>query len=738
MSRYDFVPDGNPRLDGQITIASARVGVRGISGDEAFAKSTRLRRGQILAEKYEIDGFLGRGGMGEVVSAKQLTLNRRVAIKVLTGAGDGDERVARFLREARATARIESEHAARIIDVGELDDGTPYFVMEYLEGKDLQHLLSESGPFSLQMAANVIIQACAALAAAHAHQIVHRDIKPSNLFVTRRPDGTLLLKVLDFGISKVVETPGDSALTQMSARFGTPPYMSPEQIRSSARVDHQTDIWSLGVVLYELLAGVLPFDAPTRDEVFARIEEASPRPIGERCPELPVEVARLIEGCLERDCAARISDVGEIAGILEPFASEDARPLVRSIERLLAGRAIASARSSPEIQGEVTVDRIDTEATWPPELPSAAQPLATTEPALVREEGWIGKVLPGGLSIERCIGQGSMGAVYKAVRDTGEPVAVKLILASLVDDRLARERFSREATAVASLSNRHVVRIVDPGLGEMDGYLFIAMELLQGQTLGDWIGARGPLSPAVAALAFVQVCEGLSEAHGRALVHRDIKPANLFLHETKDGEIVIKVCDFGIAKLDQARGAAAGEQALTGAWQVIGTPVYMSPEHISDPRSVSARSDVWSVSVSLYEALAGVRPWPSPVTARGLVTAILAGDARPLGELAPWLDPDLVRVVHRGLEPRPEARWESVEELGRALLPFTEGKVRLDREALESRPDIAPSRPVSPPAQPLVRRSSRRSWVLAAVALATVVGGSVLAKGCAGKGPDIA
>jgi serine/threonine protein kinase len=692
----------------------------------------RLREGQIIAEKYKIDGFLGRGGMGEVVSAKQLTLNRRVAIKVLTGAGTGDERVARFVREAQATARIESEHAARVIDFGDLEDGTPYFVMEYLEGKDLQEMLSTTGRFSMQMAADVAIQTCEALATAHAQQIVHRDIKPANLFVTHRPDGSLLLKVLDFGISKVITDPGNAALTQASAQFGTPPYMSPEQIRSSGLVDHRTDIWSLGVVLYELLAGERPFDASTRGEVFAHIERGSPRSILELRPDVPAAVAALIEGCLERECAARISDVGEIAEILEPFASEDIRPLVRRIERILAGRPLsrANARTSPEPEADLTVERVNTEETRPPEPTPPAAPLATTELASGNAAVWLGRSLPSGLRIERCIGRGAMGEVHEAVRDSGERVAIKLILAEIASDPVARERFVREAKAASSLSSRHVVRIVDPGLGEMDGHPFIVMELLQGETLEDLIRSRGALSPRAVALAFTQVCEALAEAHGRALIHRDIKPSNLFLHEAPGGEIVLKICDFGIAKLGEAPTAAAGENGLTQAWQVLGSPAYMSPEQMSDAREVDARSDVWSVCVSLYEALAGARPWPRTMSAHDIGVVTATRGVPPLSEAAPWLDPALVGVVHRGLAYAKEARWASVEELAGALRPFTGGMMRLDREALAALPESSMSRSRA-------RRSGPRSWATIGVLLATLVGGAVVAKGFAGRRPDI-
>jgi serine/threonine-protein kinase len=228
--------------------------------------------------------------------------------------------VTRFSREARAAAKIKNEHVARVTDVGELENGTPYMVMEYLEGEDLAAWLTQRGPLSLQQAATLVLQACEALVAAHQLGIVHRDLKPANLFVTRRPNGSQSLKVLDFGISKM---DADVAMTQTSVVLGSPLYMSPEQLRSSKDVDARADIWSIGVILYQLLSGYLPFEGTTIAEVVAQVLECDPIPPTERCPDLPIEIETAISKCLTKDRDDRYQSINELAAVLARFAAPD-------------------------------------------------------------------------------------------------------------------------------------------------------------------------------------------------------------------------------------------------------------------------------------------------------------------------------------------------------------------------------------------------------------------------------
>jgi serine/threonine protein kinase len=281
--------------------------------------------GALIAGKYQVERLLGAGGMGIVVAARHLQLGQLVAVKFMRLEATKDANaVNRFLREARSAAALSSEHVTRVLDVGTLESGAPFMVMEYLAGADLRELLETNGPLSIPDAVGAVLQACEAIAEAHELGIIHRDLKPSNLFVTRRRDGTPLVKVLDFGISKKIELNTQGAresLTVSGAVIGSPLYMSPEQLRSAKAADARSDIWSLGVILYELLTARAPFGGETLGEVLARIVSESPQPIRQQRPDLPEALAALITQCLDRDVTRRVQSVGELMARLAPFAT---------------------------------------------------------------------------------------------------------------------------------------------------------------------------------------------------------------------------------------------------------------------------------------------------------------------------------------------------------------------------------------------------------------------------------
>lgn len=292
--------------------------------------------GTVLAGKYRVERLLGQGGMGVVVAAWHTSLHRHVALKFLSDEARADaEAVERFMREARAAVRLESEHVARIIDVSRMDNGAPYMVMELLEGGDLATVLHERGPLPFHVAVDYILEALDAIAEAHANGILHRDLKPSNLFVAERADGTTILKVLDFGVSKVTTSGVDSvdtpALTATTAVIGTPIYMSPEQVRSAKRVDARTDIWALGVILYELLAGAPPFTGESVGEVLAAILESKPPHIRERRPDVPDALEQVIAKCLVNNRDERIASAGDLATALAPYGTPRTRKCVERV-----------------------------------------------------------------------------------------------------------------------------------------------------------------------------------------------------------------------------------------------------------------------------------------------------------------------------------------------------------------------------------------------------------------------
>jgi eukaryotic-like serine/threonine-protein kinase len=343
--------------------------------------------GDLIAQKYRLEDVAGEGGMGIVYAAEHVVLKQRVAVKVLVPDAAGSEAmVERFAREARAAARIVSEHVARVLDAGSLSTGAPFLVMEFLEGCDLEELAALQKTLAVRDVTEYAIQALEGLAHAHAVGIVHRDLKPANLFLACRPDGTNVIKLLDFGISKAMTgKPEDKRLTGHHV-LGSPVYMSPEQLRNAPDIDPRADLWSLGVVMYELLAGHPPFDGEGVGEIFAAILEQSPVPLYEICPGVPVALSDIIGKCLERDPADRWANAGELARALAPFGRDPASPLVERAELVLA-RARSMKQQSTPLEMQRLVQAID-DAAWraittatksAPPLPlSRRKPLAET------------------------------------------------------------------------------------------------------------------------------------------------------------------------------------------------------------------------------------------------------------------------------------------------------------------------------------------------------------------------
>jgi serine/threonine-protein kinase len=292
--------------------------------------------GEAIAGKYEVERVLGVGGMGVVLAARHVQLGQRVAIKFMHAESARDPSAAgRFLREARAAVALTSEHVTRVLDVGTLESGAPYMVMEYLAGIDLGDVIKDRGPMAVSDAVGVILQASEAIAEAHAVGIIHRDLKPSNLFVTARRDGTKVIKVLDFGISKAVDfnTVGvEKNLTASGLVMGSPCYMSPEQVRSARTVDARADVWALGAIAFELVTGVRPFEGDTLGETFARILSDDAPTVRQYRPDVPEGFSAVVGRCLERRLDARIQNVGELASMLLPFGSQD---MAGSVERIL-------------------------------------------------------------------------------------------------------------------------------------------------------------------------------------------------------------------------------------------------------------------------------------------------------------------------------------------------------------------------------------------------------------------
>ncbi len=325
--------------------------------------------------------------MGVVVAAEHIALGGRVAIKYLQPeALSNAEIVERFLREGRAARRIQSDHVARVFDVGTLPDGAPYLVMEHLDGEDLGALLASKGPLPIMDVVGYVLETCEALAEAHHKGIVHRDLKPSNLFLTRMSDGTSTIKVIDFGVSKVMPTavdPGGGHITRTAVMMGSPYYMAPEQMSSARDVDPRADIWSLGIILYQLLAGDPPFVGETLMEIYDAML-AGPKPLRVVRAEVPEVLEQVIARCLRRKVSERWNHVGELAAALAPFGPSEAWGSVERIKRSMRA-SIAEAKPAKVHRGTPSTrpDAPTMDATPRlPEIPKLEPPPVIGEPTV--------------------------------------------------------------------------------------------------------------------------------------------------------------------------------------------------------------------------------------------------------------------------------------------------------------------------------------------------------------------
>jgi serine/threonine-protein kinase len=336
-------------------------------GPDSQSEPLPLSVGSVLDGRFVVEKMLGAGGMGDVVRAKSLSLEERVAIKLLLpGRADADARH-RLVREARLAVKIRSDHVVRILDVVNTGPNAPYIVMEHLEGYDLARRLESTGPLDASEAAGVILQACEAVGEAHYRGLAHRDIKPSNLFLVAKPGQPRFVKVLDFGISKVLDG-GTERLTASNALLGSPAYAAPEQLRDARSVDRRCDVWALGVVLYESLTGQLPFTGLTIAEVCMKILESAPAPIP-TARNVPQPMLAILERCLQKEAGQRFDNLGELAYALREFAPQVADttlgylrglgPPLPELPKEASSRAIAQADTVLTAQGQTFDTRAD-------------------------------------------------------------------------------------------------------------------------------------------------------------------------------------------------------------------------------------------------------------------------------------------------------------------------------------------------------------------------------------------
>ncbi|MEJ7733265.1 MAG: protein kinase [Polyangiaceae bacterium] len=398
--------------------------------DSPAQQASPVATGEVIAGKYRVERVLGIGGMGVVVAATHLQLEQRVALKFLRAeARDNDEVVERFTREARAAAKISSEHVGRVIDVGQLESGELFMVMEHLEGHDLSSVLTTEGRLPFARAVDYVLQACEAVAEAHVHGIVHRDLKPANLFLARRVDGTEVIKVLDFGISKITQhRSGDASitdpkLTNPTAVMGSPLYMSPEQMHSSMRVDARSDIWALGIILYELVSGKTPFEAETIPLIHAAILHNAPPPLRERAVNAPARFEQIVQRCLEKDPAGRYQEIVDLVAALAPLSSRQGRISLGKVGRLRNMRTASDRPAGNALAPSVPSGPSSTVTSWGSAPKRTGMRTTGVVLAVAAFTGGAALVLGGIIPVPRFVAGLGAGEAASAAPETGHTAA---------------------------------------------------------------------------------------------------------------------------------------------------------------------------------------------------------------------------------------------------------------------------------------------------------------------------
>jgi serine/threonine protein kinase len=635
--------------------------------------------GKLVAGRYRLSSLIGIGGMSTVFRADDLE-GKPFAVKIMAPELLSGQAEQRFEREAKLVLGLSHPHVVTTLAAGRDEaTGAHFLVMPLLDGRDLDSVLEEYGALPPESAVRIALQAARGLAAAHQLGIVHRDVKPGNLLLD--PQGSeLVVKVCDFGIAK--QMGGGEALTSTGSQLGTPDYASPEQLRNAKESTERTDVWGLGATLYQMLCGAAPFAhiESVFDLIAAILSDEVPL-IQDRAPWIEPGLARAVHRALDRDPARRFASMSDFARALRPFAGGS--------ERLDEAQI---TRASAEIRAHVAERVVLDEA--PPEPPEAVLG-ANTEDKLALSGKWLSERY----RVIRWIGRGGMGSVYEVEDKAGHKLAAKVVSAGFAGaSPTALERFAREARAASKIQSPNVVRTLDAGADERLGLPFIIMELLRGIELSQVLKKEGALEPRVCVRLLLQAAAGVAVAHESGVIHRDIKPANLFLQiERESREVTVKVCDFGVAKrtrvLDEK--ALTSQLSLTRTGGMVGSPMYMSPEQAKNAKAVDARTDVWSLSVVLWEALSGQRLWGAPNSLGELIVAICTEPIPQLNLIAPWIPSDLARVVHRGLERDPALRPGNVRELIAELAPFSGGSDRVHESELVALSDAArATRPV--------------------------------------------
>ena len=543
--------------------------------------------------------------------------------------------------------RLGGAHIVPVLELGtDESTGTPFVLTPAVRGRSLADILDEHSPIEPATVVRIALDVARALSDAQERGVLHGTLTPADVFLEETSD-VVVTRVAGFGFREALRRAGVEREGFVLERDG---YAAPETFSDADGWSHQADLWSVGAMLYQSLSAKLPFgDSADKASWQQAVLEQELKPIQAVAPWIDADLARIVHGLLLPNTAMRCPSSAELEAALRQL--DMAVDLLTSDMLHTVGdrrRTIVASRASlPRSWSDVRSTVVD----------GSAQKL-------------VGATLSGRYRVSRVLGVGGMGAVYESTTEDGGTFAVKVIRSDgSFRGTEARRRFLREARSAESIRHPNVVRVIEAGHDEEKDLPFIVMELLHGDDLGHFVDGQGPMDPSIAARVFADASRGLEAAHVLGMIHRDIKPPNLFLHEQPDGVVVPKLCDFGIAKQDMSLREHSST-VLTETGGLLGSPLYMSPEQAENAKQASARSDVWSMAISLYETLCGTSPWSGCSTIGEVMLCLYTKEIPQLTDLAPWVDPKLAAVVHRGLQRSSDERYASAAAFADALEPF--------------------------------------------------------------------
>jgi serine/threonine protein kinase len=642
--------------------------------DGAMDAGTLL--GAEVAGRYRLLRHIGDGPLGSSFEAS-VGDSSSLAVKVVLRPLMSDEALSRHLQMATGLAALRSIHLVATRDVAyDLARGLVVFARDLLRGPDLAALLGRGRGVAPLGALRIVTQACDGLGSAHAAGLSHGNVKPSNVFLEFDDADRVTVRLCDPALAR--RRAARSALPDAGEHWR---YSAPELLAGASEPGPRSDVFSLGAILSALLTGAPPYaEARSPEALLDALSSGEGEGLRLSASSVPAPIARVVEQATRPEPTRRFSSARELGDVLRALAGGDA-----SVTRAALAPA-DPALCSTEL-GLI----------WEARLPPPAEVLSDPAP-----DPLLGHRLGGRYRVLRALGRGGMGAVYEVEAPSGERFAAKVIAREVAGtDTRTVARFIREAYSATRIEDVHVVRTIELGTDMTLGVPFFVMDLLHGQDLGALLKAQGAIEPVALLRVFAQAAAGLSAAHKQGIVHRDVKPANIFLDAAADGRVAVKICDFGLAKALEQAEAEAPSHELTVTGGILGTPMYMSPEHAQNPRGVDARADIWSLCASLYEGLSGQKLWGGVgTTAAELMLAICTRDFPPLSDAAPWVSPAVAAIVERGLARRRDERWPDLDSMLAALTPHLGGTTDVSLDALRSvdagRLSMRPAAPATP------------------------------------------